>query len=95
MVDSSNVLWGQTIVYTIYALIIIAAVGWFAYNLTRGSRRGRSWGWPPCRARCGALLLAALAAFLYNIVMTVGVKGAIGIFKRSQLDTREPTPSEV
>ena len=34
----------------------------------------------------GALLLAALAAFLYNIVMTVGLKGALGIFKRSDLD---------
>src|SRR3990170_5804863 len=34
----------------------------------------------------GALLLAALAAFLYNIVMTVGLQGAVGIFKRSELD---------
>jgi cytochrome c oxidase subunit 1 len=35
---------------------------------------------------CGALLLAAFAAFLYNIVMTVGLKGAVGIFRRSELD---------
>jgi cytochrome c oxidase subunit 1 len=34
----------------------------------------------------GALLLAALAAFLYNIVMTVGLKGALGIFQRSDKD---------
>jgi cytochrome c oxidase subunit 1 len=33
---------------------------------------------------CGALLLAALAAFLINIVMTVGLKGAIGIFRRGE-----------
>lgn len=36
---------------------------------------------------CGALLLAALAAFLVNIVMTVGLRGAIGIFHRSELPT--------
>lgn len=29
---------------------------------------------------CGAMLLIALGAFLFNIVMTVGIKGAIGIF---------------
>jgi cytochrome c oxidase subunit 1 len=33
---------------------------------------------------CGALLLAALAAFLFNIVMTVGLKGALGIFRRGE-----------
>lgn len=35
MVDSKTVLWGQTLVYTLYALTIIALVGWFAYRLTR------------------------------------------------------------
>lgn len=34
----------------------------------------------------GALLLAALAAFLVNIVMTVGLQGAVGIFRRSRRD---------
>jgi cytochrome c oxidase subunit 1 len=29
---------------------------------------------------CGAMLMIALLAFLVNIVMTVGIKGAIGIF---------------
>jgi cytochrome c oxidase subunit 1 len=29
---------------------------------------------------CGAMLMVALLAFLINIVMTVGIKGAIGIF---------------
>ena len=33
---------------------------------------------------CGALLLAALAAFLFNIVMTVGLKGVVGIFRRGK-----------
>jgi len=35
---------------------------------------------------CGALLLLAFAAFLCNIVMTVGLRGAVGIFRRSDLD---------
>jgi cytochrome c oxidase subunit 1 len=36
---------------------------------------------------CGGLLLLALLAFLLNIVMTVGLKGAIGIFLPSKLAT--------
>lgn len=34
MVDSSMVLWGQTIIYTLYALVVLAALGWFAYRVT-------------------------------------------------------------
>jgi cytochrome c oxidase subunit 1 len=41
----------------------------------------------------GALLLAALAAFLYNIVMTVGLQGALGIFKASELDRNVLVPA--
>lgn len=41
----------------------------------------------------GALLLAALVAFLYNIVMTIGLKGALGIFKRSDLDKKLLVPA--
>ena len=39
-VDSSLVLWGQTLAYTLYALAMIAIVGWFALRVTRdgGSR---------------------------------------------------------
>jgi len=43
-------------------------------------------------ALSGALLLAAFAAFLFNIVMTVGLKGALGIFKRSDLDPKVLVP---
>lgn len=41
-VDSSLVLWGQTLAYTLYAFAIIAIVGWFAYRVTRegGSASG-------------------------------------------------------
>jgi cytochrome c oxidase subunit 1 len=36
----------------------------------------------------GALLFTGFVAFLTNIVMTVGVKGALGIFRRSDLDRK-------
>lgn len=35
MVDSSVVLWGQTLVYTAYALAVLSVVGWFGYQVTR------------------------------------------------------------
>lgn len=34
-VDSNTVLWGQTLLYTIYAVAIISIVGWFTYKVTR------------------------------------------------------------
>ncbi len=36
MVDSSVVLFGQTLAYTLYCLAMILLVGWFAYRVTRG-----------------------------------------------------------
>ena len=36
MVDSQTVLWGQTLIYTLYALTIVCVVAWVAYQLTRG-----------------------------------------------------------
>jgi cytochrome c oxidase subunit I len=41
----------------------------------------------------GALLLAAFAAFLFNIVMTLGLRGALGIFRRAEHETEELVPS--
>ena len=35
MVDSSMVLAGQTIAYTLYALAIMSIVGWFGYRVTK------------------------------------------------------------
>ncbi len=35
MVDSSMVLWGQTIAYTIYCLVILLLMAWFAYKITK------------------------------------------------------------
>lgn len=38
-VDSSTVLWGQTIIYTAYCLVIISLVAWFASKLTGAKSR--------------------------------------------------------
>jgi cytochrome c oxidase subunit 2 len=40
-VDSSVVLWGQTIMYTAYCLVIISLVGWFALRITSPSGSSR------------------------------------------------------
>jgi cytochrome c oxidase subunit II len=38
MVDSHMVLIGQTIIYTLYVLAILALMGWFAYRVTRDGK---------------------------------------------------------
>ena len=43
---------------------------------------------------CGILLLLAFLAFFYNIVMSVGLKGVIGIFTPSGLPVKDIVPSE-
>lgn len=43
---------------------------------------------------CGGLLLLAFLAFFYNIVMSVGLKGVIGIFTPSKLDVKDLVPAE-
>jgi len=43
-------------------------------------------------AVCGGLLLIAFLAFFFNIVMSVGLKGVIGIFTRSDLDKKALVP---
>ncbi len=45
-------------------------------------------------AICGTLLLLAFFAFLYNIVMTLGVKGLLGIFTPAKLKTEALVPEE-
>ncbi len=41
---------------------------------------------------CGALLIFAFIAFLFNIIMSVGIKGVIGIFMPSKLKTKDLLP---
>jgi len=45
-------------------------------------------------ALSGSLLLLAFLAFFYNIVMSVGLKGVIGIFMPSKLETTDLLPAE-
>jgi cytochrome c oxidase subunit II len=40
MVDSTVVLWGQTLAYTFYAVAIILVVGWVGWRLTKPGRGG-------------------------------------------------------
>ncbi len=35
MIDSNTVLWGQTLVYTAYVLVICAVIAWFTLKVTR------------------------------------------------------------
>ncbi len=42
----------------------------------------------------GSLLLLAFLAFFYNIIMSVGLNGVIGIFMPSKLKTKDLLPSE-
>jgi cytochrome c oxidase subunit 1 len=41
---------------------------------------------------CGALLLLAFLAFLYNIIMTLGLKGLLGIFTPAKNKTKALLP---
>ncbi len=43
-------------------------------------------------AVCGSLLLIALGAFLLNIVMTLGLKGAVGLFQKSDIPPEQLLP---
>ena len=45
-------------------------------------------------ALCGGLLLAGFLSFFLNIVMSVGLKGVLGIFQRSGLDKDELLPTQ-
>ena len=45
-------------------------------------------------ALSGTLLLIAFLAFFYNIVMSVGLKGVIGIFTPSKIKTKELVPAK-
>jgi len=38
MVDSIVVLWGQTIAYTIYCIVMILLVGWFGWRVSRDGK---------------------------------------------------------
>lgn len=45
-------------------------------------------------ALCGGLLLIGFLCFFFNIVMSVGLKGVLGIFGKSALDKSRLLPAE-
>lgn len=45
-------------------------------------------------ALCGGLLLLGFLSFFYNIVMSIGLNGVIGIFMPSKLKTKELLPAQ-
>ena len=45
-------------------------------------------------AICGLLLLVSFLIFFYNIVMSVGLNGVIGIFTRARIKNKDLVPSE-
>jgi cytochrome c oxidase subunit 1 len=42
----------------------------------------------------GSLLLFAFLAFLYNVIMTIGIKGLWGIFTPAEIKTKELLPEK-
>jgi cytochrome c oxidase subunit 1 len=44
-------------------------------------------------AICGTLLLIGFLSFFYNIVMSVGIKGVIGIFTPAKTNTKDLIPA--
>jgi len=40
MVDTQLVLWGQTIAYSSYAIVIILLMSWFGYNVSKPGKAG-------------------------------------------------------
>jgi len=43
-------------------------------------------------ALCGTLLLIGFLAFFYNVVMSVGLKGVLGIFTPAMVKTKDLVP---
>lgn len=69
VVDSSVVLWGQTLMYTAYCLLIISLIAWFARRITRpaGDRAVTPkmfYGWVGFLAVLGV----SLHLFTYNTI---------------------------
>jgi cytochrome c oxidase subunit 1 len=44
-------------------------------------------------ALSGSLILIAFFAFFFNIVMSVGLKGVIGVFSPAKLKTKDLVPA--
>jgi len=66
MVDSTVVLWGQTLAYTLYAIAIILVVGWVGWRLTKPGKGG---GVKPALFFAFVAVLAVLGMSLHLITL--------------------------
>lgn len=66
MVDSTLVLWGQTLAYTLYAIAMILVVGWIGWRLTKPGKGG---GVKPALFFTFVALLAVLGMSLHLITL--------------------------
>jgi cytochrome c oxidase subunit II len=64
VVDSGMVLWGQTIIYTLYALAVLVVIGVFAYKVTHA---GKSTAVPPKLFLAFAGLLVVVGVSLHLV----------------------------
>jgi cytochrome c oxidase subunit 2 len=66
MVDSTVVLFGQTLAYTLYAIVMILVVGWFAWRVTKPGKGG---GIKPALFFTFVAFLAVLGVSLHLITL--------------------------
>lgn len=95
-------LWSQKLANIHFWLHLLGGIGMGAFMGMAGLqgmlRRTIYWNgeYEPymiLAALSGALLLIAFACFLFNIVMTLGLRGAVGVFKRSELPVDQTLPA--
>ncbi len=101
MVDSSVVLWGQAVVYTLYALAVLVVVGAFAYKVTRPGRSTRvpTWffvGWAGVLVVTGVSLHVTTANTIPWVAVDLDRQSytADKVFEISVADHRFQLPSD-
>ena len=66
MVDSSIVLWGQTVAYTLYCIVMILLVSWFGWRI---SREGKATAIKPSIFYTFVAFLTVLGVSLHLVTM--------------------------
>jgi cytochrome c oxidase subunit 1 len=93
LVTNNTTMWSKKLTWAHFWLYLIGGVGMGAFAGMAGLdgmlRRhlyvnGEFQTWMILAAICGTMILIAWALFLFNIVMSVGLKGLIGIFLPSE-----------